>query len=103
MIDRKGLVQQWSDSAERIFGYPADEILGRNVAIIMDGISPMQHDAYLQRYHDTGQASIIGIGREVVGRRRDGTTVPIDLSVGETVVDGEIKRISSDEGLTPLS
>jgi two-component system, sensor histidine kinase and response regulator len=90
VIDRKGLIQQWSDSAERIFGYPAEEILGRNIAIIMDGISPMQHDDYLQRYHDTGQASIIGIGREVVGRRRDGSTVPIDLSVGETVVDGEI-------------
>ncbi len=89
VINKKGLIQQWSRSAERIFGYTADEAIGCNVALIMDGINPAAHDRYLMRYQVTGDARIIGNGREVIGRRRDGTTVPLDLSVGETKVDGE--------------
>ena len=90
VIDQKGSIHQWSQSAERIFGYTSEEILGQNVSFLMNGITASQHDGYLQRYHETGIARVIGVGREVMGRRRDGTTVPIDLSIGETVVDGEI-------------
>lgn len=90
VIDRRGLIQQWSRGAERIFGYAAEEAIGRNVALIMEGINPAAHDRYLQRYQITGDARIIGNGREVAGRRRDGLMVPLDLSVGETNVDGEI-------------
>jgi len=90
VIDGKGLIRQWSESAERIFGYAADEVLGRNIAIIMYDIDAAEHDGFLRRYQETGEASIIGIGREVMGRCKDGSPVPIDLSVGKAVVDGEV-------------
>lgn len=90
VIDRWGRIQQWSQSAERIFGYTADEVRDQNIAMIMDETSRSQHDAFLEQFDKTGEAGIIGIGREVVGRRRDGSTVPIELSVGRAVVDGEI-------------
>jgi len=90
VIDGRGAIQRWSASAERIFGYAADEVIGRNVAMIMDGISVEQHDRYLKRYQETREARIVGIGREVTGRRRDGTAVPLELSVGEAIIDGEV-------------
>ena len=74
-----------------MFGYPASEVMGRNVNMLMPSPYHEDHDAYLTRYLATGDARIIGIGREVTGRRRDGTLFPLHLSVGEMSVGGERK------------
>jgi len=89
VIDSKGCIRQWSQSAMTMFGYAVDDVVGRNVAMLTDGIIPEEHDEYLKRYQRTRKARIIGIGREVVGRRRDGSTFPIELSVGEANVGDE--------------
>jgi two-component system sensor kinase FixL len=91
VIDAKGRIESFNRGAERLFGYPGAEVIGRNVNMIMPSPDHEQHDGYLARYLATGQAKIIGIGREVTGRRRDGTTLPLHLSVGEMSIGGERK------------
>jgi two-component system, LuxR family, sensor kinase FixL len=83
VIDQRGIVQYFSSAAERLFGYTTDEVRGQNVRILMPQPYRDQHDSYLHRYHATGERRIIGIGRVVVGQRKDGTTFPMELSVGE--------------------
>jgi len=91
VIDRRGHIEAFNPAAERLFGYSAADVVGRNVNILMPSPYKEEHDRYLEQYLATGDAKIIGIGREVTGRRRDGTTFPLHLSVGEMVVDGEKK------------
>jgi len=83
VIDTQGIMQSFSAAAERLFGYTSDEASGRNVSILMPGPYKEQHDGYLTRYLTTGERRIIGIGRLVVGQRRDGSTFPMELSIGE--------------------
>jgi two-component system sensor kinase FixL len=83
VIDEAGVVQVYSDSCLRMFGYSAAEVVGKNVNILMPPPYRAEHDDYLARYCRTGEARIIGIGREVPGRRKDGSTFPMYLSVGE--------------------
>jgi PAS domain S-box-containing protein len=83
VIDRHGRIETFNRSAERLFGYPVDEILGHNVSALMPEPHRSEHDRYLQQYAATGQARIIGVGREIVAMRRDGTLFPAMLSVGE--------------------
>ncbi|WP_188910653.1 two-component system sensor histidine kinase NtrB [Salinarimonas ramus] len=83
VIDERARVMIFNRACERMFGYAAEEVVGRNVAMLMPPEHSGDHDAYVQRYMRTGHRKIIGIGREVRARHRDGTMFPIDLSVGE--------------------
>ena len=88
VIDEAGLVQVFNPASERLFGYRADDVIGRNVAMLMPEPDRSQHDSYLDQYLRTGQAKVIGIGREVLGLRSDGTTFPFDLSISEVRLGG---------------
>lgn len=83
IISPQGIIQSFSATAERQFGYRADEVIGQNVNVLMPSPYRQHHDGYLKRYLTTGERRIIGIGRLVVGQRKDGSTFPIELSVGE--------------------
>ena len=83
VIDEFGRIESLSATAERLFGYSAAEAMGRNISVLMPSPYREQHDAYLKRYLGTGEKHIIGIGRVVSGQRKDGTTFPMHLTVGE--------------------
>ena len=87
-IDARGIVQSVNAAVERIFGYSADELIGQNISKLMPSPYREQHDAHIERYLRTGQARIIGIGREVEGRRKDGSVFPLDLAVSEVAFPG---------------
>ena len=89
VIDEKGLIREFSPTAERMFGWKAAEVAGRNVNVLMPDPYRAAHDDYLARYYRTGEKRIIGKGRVVVGSRRDGSTFPIELAVGEMAADGQ--------------
>ena len=87
-IDGKEIVQSVNAAVERMFGYSAEELIGRNVSKLMPSPYREQHDAHIERYLCTGKARIIGIGREVEGRRKDGSVFPLDLAVSEVAFPG---------------
>ena len=91
VINDKGCIEAMNHGAERLFGYAESEALGRNVRILMPSPYQEEHDTYLSRYLATGRAKIIGRGREVTGLRKDGTTFPLHLSVGEMSSGGARK------------
>jgi PAS domain S-box-containing protein len=88
-IDARGIIDSANPAAQNIFGYSRREMVGKNVRMLMPQPFRGQHDGYLHRYLETGQAKIIGIGRELVGQRKDGTTFPLYLSVGEMQLGGK--------------
>lgn len=87
-IDEQGLIQSFNPAAEKLFGYDCREVAGKNISILQPEPHRSWHDAYLRRYLETGEAHILGIGREVSGKRRDGTEFPLDLSVSEIQLGG---------------
>jgi two-component system, LuxR family, sensor kinase FixL len=100
VIDARGQIESFSSSAQRQFGYAADEVIGKNVTILMPPRYGEAHDGYLRRYLDTGERRIIGIGRVVVGRRKDGSTFPMELAVGEVTVGAAPQFIGFVRDLT---
>jgi len=91
LIDHRGRIEAFNPAAERLFGYSEADVVGKNVSMLMPHPYRREHDDYLARYLATGDKKIIGVGREVTGQRRDGTTFPLHLSVGEADVGGERK------------
>lgn len=89
VIDERGIMRSFSSAAERLFGYGAADVLGKNVKLLMPMPHRVEHDSYLDRYIRTGERRIIGIGRIVVGQRRDGSTFPMELAVGEMRVHNQ--------------
>jgi PAS domain S-box-containing protein len=89
-IDAMGIVQSFSDAAEKLFGYAAGEVIGRNVKMLMPSSHRDVHDAHLERYRRTGERRIIGIGRQVEAQKKDGSVFPMELAVGEVTL-GEIR------------
>ena len=92
-IDERGIIESVNKAGEQIFGYQKEELLARNIKILMPSPYQEAHDGYLQRYQDTGLKKIIGVRRELTGKRKDGTIFPIELAVGEIKL-GPIKLFS---------
>lgn len=88
VIDEQGIIQSFSSAAQNMFGYSAAEASGKNVSVLMPDPYQGEHNGYLHRYLTTGERRIIGTGRVVVGQRRDGTTFPMELSIGEVQLKG---------------
>jgi two-component system sensor kinase FixL len=89
LINARGIVLMFNPACEKLFGYAADAVIGQNVKMLMPESYRHEHDRYIANYRNTRKPKIIGIGREVVGRRKDGSTFPMDLSVGEARQEGE--------------
>jgi PAS domain S-box-containing protein len=87
-IDDEGCIELFNATAEQIFGYSAKEVIGKNISMLMPQPYQSEHDGYMQRYHETGEAKILGIKREMWGLRKDGSVFPIDLAVNEFYIGG---------------
>ena len=85
----RGVILSFSPAAERLFGYSASEVIGKNLSILMPPQHSGRHDAYMSTYFATGKKRIIGIGRPVVAKKKNGEIFPVELAVGEMIIDGE--------------
>jgi len=99
-IDSTGAIDIFNPSCERIFGYTAAEAVGRNISILVPPPVAGEHDKYLARYLNTGDARILGITREVSARRKDGSVFPIELSISELIINGNRQFIGTIRDIT---
>jgi PAS domain S-box-containing protein len=99
-IDSQGIVLSFNPAAERMFGYAADEVISRNISMLMPERDAVEHDAFLAGYHSDQKSRVLARVRQITGRRRDGSKFPMDLSVGKMVVDGNISFVGN---LTDIS
>ena len=99
-IDSKGIITNFSAPAERMFGYSEAEVKGNNVSMLMPEPYAREHDRYIEAYQETGRARIIGIGREVQGKRKNGEVFPIDLAITEVSRAGEAQYIGVIRDIT---
>jgi PAS domain S-box-containing protein len=88
-INTNGIIQSFNHAAERVFGYYAYEVIGKDISMLMPKSYGKHHNDYIKNYHDTGDAKIIGTGREVEGLRKDGSTFPLELAVNEIWIEEE--------------
>jgi len=102
IIDDRGAVRRFNQAAQDMFGYGEPEMLGVNVNLLMPEPYRSQHDGYLGRYRETGKTSVIGKGREVSGLRKDGSTFPMFLSVGEIRTEGASRFVSIIKDLSEV-
>lgn len=100
MINMKGTVQLFNPAAEKIFKYESSEVIGRNVNMLMPEPFHSQHDGYLHNYITSGSAKIIGIGREVKGKRKDGTTFPLRLAVNKMMIGNNMFFVGAVTDIT---
>ena len=89
VIDRRGHIQHFNAAGEALFGYVSDEVVGKNVSVLVPSPHKEQHDTYIQNYLDTGKAHIIGKGRDVQALHREGGLIPVHLSITKVEVEGE--------------
>lgn len=94
-IDSHGIIQTFNLSATKIFGYEPEEVVGRNVRVLMPDPYQTEHDQYIAQYIKTGKKKVIGIGREVFGRRKDGSVFPMDLGVNDMWIDGKLMFVGT--------
>jgi len=90
LIDQHGIVRDLNPATEEIFGYPKHELLNQNVSLLMPSPYREAHDGCIENHLTSGEARVIGMGREIVAQHQDGSVFPIELSVSRTVVDGDI-------------
>lgn len=101
-IDERGIVQTANPMVESLFGYPPKELVGKNIKMLMPPPYREEHDGYLAKYKQTGQANIIGTGREVIGRRKNGSTFPAFLRVGKFILNGQVCFSGTISDITEL-
>jgi two-component system sensor kinase FixL len=100
VIDERGAIVRFNKAAERLFGWPAADVVGEGIAILMAPTDAQGHRGFVERYLDTGNAHIIGVGREVLARRRDGSYFPASLAVGEARTPGGRRFVGLMRDLT---
>ena len=100
VIDHRGRIETFNSAAEVIFGFSAEEVLGKNVSLLMPEPYRSEHDGYIGNYLESGNAKIIGLGREVQGKRQNGLTFPIGLSVGEIPTGDQPKFVGIIRDIT---
>ena len=100
VIDEQGTMEQINKSTTRMFGYEPDELLGKNISMLMTGTDHERHDKYLSNYQKTGKKRIIGRGREVLAQRKDGSVFPADIAVGEVKTRDYVRFVGLIRDLT---
>lgn len=93
VIDTRGHIESFNPAAERLFGYAAEEVIGQNVSMLMPTLHRQRHDGYLDHYQKTGEAGVIGIGREMEGQHKDGKVFPIAISISEIPHQGQKRYV----------